>query len=220
MRHPPRMWWCVPGRRLTAGPWRSAARRRGSGRARLPAPGPAATRGDQGRATGRHTAGADPRPQVMRPERHDVVSSQNWCVGVLVNGWARARQVGRRIEQGLKADQRPAPVARHEAHHGGEVTAGAVPHDRQPLRVREPAVGSSRGVNQDGVAVLGRRRPAVSRRQPVVHGNNDTVHGGCDIAAQPVRLIQRPQHPTPAVEVHHQRQNRFTGTGWTVDTDR
>ena len=47
-----------------------------------------------------------------------------------------------------------------------------------------------------------------------------TVHGSRDVAALPVGLIQRPQNPTPAVEVDHQRQNRFTGTGGTVDTDR
>ena len=115
-------------------------------------------------------------------------------------------EVDRRVDQHLRGDRRRAAVAGHQADDGGQVAAGAVAHDGQPVRVHRQlgrVLGDPLG---GGVAVLGRDRERVLGRQPVLDRHDVDAGLRCQPGAPPLRLAGVAGHPAAAVEVRDDRR--------------
>ena len=112
--------------------------------------------------------------------------------------------VSHRRNQDLSGDLGTLAVAGEQADAGCEVSACAVAHDIDLIRVYLPVSGSLCGPEEGFVAILERDWEFELRGKSVIYGENRGSGGVADVAADGRALSHITQHPAAVVEEHYQ----------------
>lgn len=98
-------------------------------------------------------------------------------------------------------DGRAVAFAGQKRHRGGEVAAGAVAADRDPVRVAADDVGVLRCPRGRRVGVVDGRREGMFGRAPIVDREDDAVGGLREQSTETIVGVEVTAHPPAAVEV-------------------
>ena len=156
--------------------------------------------------------------QVVVPVPAHPGRGQVEALGELGPGAGVAGRVQDRVDEQLEGDRGPAAVAGAEGDHRGQVSAGAVAGDGQPVLGAAQRGRVARRPHGGRVGVLGGGRVRVLGRQPVVDRDDHRRHGRRQGPAQRVVGVEGPDHPAAAMEPDHDRERRLALGG--VDPHR
>ena len=125
---------------------------------------------------------------------------------------------GRRIDQQLERDRRPARIARHQRRGRRQRRTGAVAGHGQPGGVATETANRLGDPAERGEAVLDGRGIRMLRREAIGGGDDHDAAVRAELAAHRVIGIEVAQHETATVEVQRHRQGAGSATR-PVDAD-
>src|SRR5437867_4151193 len=146
--------------------------------------------------------------EVVRDEPPHRVSREHEALGEVGVRLRLRADVGDGIDQHLVRERRRAVITRQQCDDGREVTAGAVPADREPAGVDAERRRVGRDPPRGRPRVVDRGRELVLRRQTIVDVDDADARARRELSAEHVVRLDVADDPAAAVEEDERGQHR------------